>query len=42
VRGELERLEMKSFDYEPPKTSMDKLNEVFRASVVEAWGGDQG
>lgn len=42
VRDELERLESKSFDYETPKTSTDKLNEVFRASLAEAWGGIQG
>lgn len=41
VRAELERLEKKSFEYAPSKTSTDKLNEVFRASLSEAWGGQQ-
>ena len=41
VRAELERLEKKSFEYAPSKTSTDKLNQAFRASLSEAWGSQQ-
>jgi uncharacterized protein len=42
IAGELERLEAASDEYDAPKTTTEKLNEVFRASLAEAWGGGQG
>jgi len=43
IKAELERLEKNSFEYETPKTTTEKLNEVFRDSLTEVWGdGAQG
>ncbi|MFL6253942.1 MAG: DNA polymerase beta superfamily protein [Pyrinomonadaceae bacterium] len=43
IRAELERLETTSADFRTPKTTTERLNEVFRASLSEAWGdGKQG
>ena len=42
IAGELERLEAVSDEYDAPKTTTEKLNEVFRASLAEAWGGGRG
>lgn len=39
IAREIERLEKKVVDHSEHKPTTDKLNEVFRASVNEAWGG---
>lgn len=39
---ELERLEKISGEFDAPKTTTKKLNEVFRASLAEVWNGAQG
>jgi predicted nucleotidyltransferase len=38
VRSELERIEKKSEEVRAVKTTTERLNEVFRASLAEAWG----
>lgn len=42
LKHELERLEKISGEFGAPKTTTEKLNEVFRASLAEAWGAGQG
>jgi uncharacterized protein len=37
IKSELERLEKDSAELRTPKTTTDKLNEVFRASLAEVW-----
>ncbi|MBA3805434.1 MAG: nucleotidyltransferase domain-containing protein [Acidobacteria bacterium] len=38
IRVELERLEKNSGEFRAPRTTTEKLNEVFRASLSEVWG----
>lgn len=42
LKYELERLEKVSGEFDAPKTTTEKLNEVFRASLAETWGAGQG
>jgi predicted nucleotidyltransferase len=39
IRSELERIEKMSEEVRAASTTTDRLNEVFRASLTEAWGG---
>lgn len=42
IRSELERIERRSGEVRAAKTTTERLNEVFRASLTDAWGGAQG
>lgn len=39
IKAELERIERSSYDLRTTRTTTERLNEVFRASLVEAWSG---
>jgi hypothetical protein len=38
ISDELARIETKFIERQAPKLSTDKLNDIFRASLIEAWG----
>jgi predicted nucleotidyltransferase len=40
IKSEIERLEKKPVEHRASKATTDKLNEVFRASIIEAWSGN--
>lgn len=40
IEKEIERLELKKFQNKKHKLKTEKLNELFRSSLIESWGGD--
>jgi predicted nucleotidyltransferase len=42
IRSELERIERKTEEVRAAKTTTERLNEVFRASLFDAWAADRG